>query len=206
MSPSCIAGRLRLILSVLFAVGLGACAFAQRVEPAAPLAPAPVARSAPASDSGASDDYKLGVADKVRMIVYNEPTLTGEYIINANGDLALPLIGDVKATGRTTGALQQEIEGRFRGGYLRDPHVSVEVLTFRPFYILGEVQKPGQYPYSSDLTVLNAVATAQGFTYRANTHYVFIRSSGEPKEHRVRLTSTTEVRPGDTVRIGERYF
>jgi protein involved in polysaccharide export with SLBB domain len=176
------------------------------VEPSAQPAPAAAAANTEANGGRPNTDYRLGVADKVRMIVFNEPTLTGEYLVNSNGDLAVPLIGDVKAAGRTTRDLQADIENRFRAGYLRDPHVSIEVLTFRPFFILGEVQKPGQYPFSTGLTVLNAVATAQGFTYRADMHHVYIRSAGEPGEHKYRLTSTTPVQPGDTIRIGERYF
>ena len=151
-------------------------------------------------------DYRLGVADKIRMIVFNEPTLTGEYIVSASGSVALPLIGDVPASGRSTADLQADIERRFKTGYLRDPHVSIEVLSFRPYYILGEVIKAGEYPFSTGLTVLNAVATAQGFTYRANTHYVFIRSPGQARETRYPLTSVTPVQPGDTIRVGERFF
>ncbi len=175
------------------------------VQPNAQAAPDTTA-SADANGGRPATDYKLGVADKVRMIVFNEPTLTGEYLVNSNGDLAIPLIGDVKAAGRTTSDLQSDIQNRFRNGYLRDPHVSIEVLSFRPFFILGEVQKPGQYPFSTGLTVLNAVATAQGFTYRADMHHVYIRSAGENGEHKYRLTSTTPVQPGDTIRVGERYF
>ncbi len=176
-------------------------------QPSASAQPAPEATASVEANGGRpNSDYRLGVADKVRMIVFNEPTLTGEYLVNSNGDLAVPLIGDVKAAGRSTSDLQTEIQNRLRAGYLRDPHVSIEVLTFRPFFILGEVQKPGQYPFSSGLTVLNAVATAQGFSYRADTHHVYIRSAGEPAEHKYRLTSTTPVQPGDTIRVGERYF
>jgi protein involved in polysaccharide export with SLBB domain len=179
---------------------------APAAAPTAAPQPPQAGAAAEAKDDRPSTDYKLGVADKVRMIVFNEPTLTGEYVVNSNGSLAVPLIGDVKAVGRTTADLQTEIETRFKAGYLRDPHVSIEILTFRPFYILGEVQKPGQYPFSSGLTVLNAVATAEGFTYRADKHHVYIRSAGEPAEHKYRLTSTTPVQPGDTIRLGERYF
>ena len=199
----------RWIAGAVTAGCLAACASAPTVPVGseAPIAPG-VSAGASVEVAGARQvgDYRLGVADKIRMIVFNEPTLTGEYIVNSNGAVAVPLIGEVNAIGRTTSDLQTEIETRFRGGYLRDPHVSVEVLTFRPFYILGEVGKPGEYPYSSGLTVLNAVATAQGFTYRANSHYVFIRSAGETRETRFNLTSTTPVQPGDTIRIGERYF
>lgn len=201
----------RSFLCAFLATGLTGGAVAQAQAPTPVPTPAPVSAQAtekPAVSEAARavGDYRLGVADKVRMIVFNEPTLTGEYIVNSNGALALPLIGDVPASGRTTADLQADIEARFKGGYLRDPHVSIEVLTFRPFYILGEVNKPGQYPFSTGLTVQNAVATAEGFTYRANHHYVFIRSPGETRETRYPLTSTTPVQPGDTIRIGERYF
>jgi polysaccharide export outer membrane protein len=90
--------------------------------------------------------------------------------------------------------------------YLRAPNVSVEVANYRPFFILGEVQRPGTYPYSASLTVLNAVATAGGFTYRANRGRVFIRHANESREHSYPLTIATPVLPGDTVRIGERLF
>jgi polysaccharide export outer membrane protein len=90
--------------------------------------------------------------------------------------------------------------------YIRNPNVSVEVLTYRPFFILGEVQRPGTYPYSANLVVMNAVATAGGFTYRANRSRVFIKHAGATDELEYRLDSTTPVLPGDTVRIGERLF
>jgi len=163
--------------------------------------PAPVS-----SATNAPADYILGASDKVRITVYNEPTLTGEYSVNAKGTLAVPLIGDVTAQGRTTDAIKAEIETKLSDGYLKFPQVSIEVLSFRPYYILGEVNKPGEYPYSNGLTVLNAVATAQGFTYRAKKSKVFIKHAGEQVEAGEDLTSSTLVRPGDTIRIGERYF
>ena len=110
------------------------------------------------------------------------------------------------AGGRTLEEVRTAIVTALTDGYLRNPRVSAEVLTFRPFYILGEVNKPGQYPYSSGLTVFNAVATAQGFTYRANTRVVFIKHSAETSEHKDTLTTATIVQPGDTIRISERFF
>ncbi len=107
-------------------------------------------------------DYKLGVSDKVRILIFNEPTLSGEFNVNSNGAIAFPLIGDVKAEGRTTTEVGKEISDRLAEGYLRSPQVSIDVLTFRPFFILGEVNKPGEYPYINGLTVLQAVATAEG--------------------------------------------
>lgn len=153
-----------------------------------------------------ANDYVLGPRDKVRIIVFGEESLSGEFFISGNGKVSLPLIGDVDAAGLTVGALQQKIQDTLRGGYLRDPRVSAEILNFRPFYILGEVTKPGEYPYNNGLTLLSAVATAGGFTYRANTKKVFIKGARDNSERAVTVTSTTTVSPGDTIRVPERFF
>lgn len=150
--------------------------------------------------------YHLGSGDKVRIIVYGEPTLTGEYSVSGSGTISFPLIGDVPAADRTIRELQSQIETKLSDGYLLKPQVSAEVLTYRPFYIMGEVNRPGEYPYSSALTVLKAVATAGGFTYRANSRRVYIKSGNASDERAYNLTSTTPVAPGDTIRIGERHF
>jgi protein involved in polysaccharide export with SLBB domain len=164
---------------------------------------------APAT-SAASDDqseYHLGAGDKVRINVFGEDTLSGEFLIPGGaGTISFPLIGDVQAAGLTVSELRTAIERELKPDYLKDPHVSIEVLNYRPFYILGEVTKPGEYPYSNGLTVLNAVATANGFTDRANTRYVYIKRSGAGQELQMKLDATTSVQPGDTVRIGERFF
>jgi polysaccharide export outer membrane protein len=150
--------------------------------------------------------YKLGASDKIRVITFGEETLSGEFFVGGSGKVSLPLVGEVTAAGLTIPEFQKEVETALKQGYLKDPHVSVEVLTYRPFYILGEVQKPGEYPYSNGLTVLNAVATANGFTYRANTKKVFIKRADSSAEDEYPLTSTVPVAPGDTVRISERLF
>jgi polysaccharide biosynthesis/export protein len=152
------------------------------------------------------EEYTLGTGDKVRILVFNEPTLSGEFTINSSGALSLPLIGDVPAVGKTIGSLRSEIEKGLGNGYLREPKVSIDVMSFRPFYILGEVSKPGEYPFSNGLTVLNAVATAEGYTYRADKRVVHIRREGSTEERTYRLTPNLRVQPGDTLRIGERYF
>ena len=154
----------------------------------------------------AATDYRLGASDKVRILVFNEPTLSGEFNVNANGAIAFPLIGDIQAAGRTTTEVGKDIADRLAEGYLRSPQVSIDVLTFRPFFILGEVNKPGEYPYVHGLTVLQAVATAEGFTYRANKSKVFIKKEGDTGEHEYKITTDTLVAPGDTIRITERYF
>jgi protein involved in polysaccharide export with SLBB domain len=160
----------------------------------------------PVQAAASGYEYKLGSGDKIRLIIFGEPDLSGEFTISGDGVVSLPLIRDVHAAGLTATELQVKIETAFKEGYLKDPRVSIEVMTFRPFYILGEVNKPGEYPYSNGITVVNAVALAQGFTYRANQKKVFLRHSGATEEDQVPLTSTTMVAPGDTIRIAERYF
>ena len=147
--------------------------------------------------------YKLGVADKIRITVYNEPTLSGEFLVNSDGSLALPLIGNMKAAGLAAPDLQAILEVKYAEGYLRNPRVGVEVLTYRPFYIYGQVVKPGEFAYSEGLSVMKAVALAQGFTNRANKKKIFLKPAGG-EEARVEIDKT--VQPGDLIRIPERNF
>jgi protein involved in polysaccharide export with SLBB domain len=168
--------------------------------------PTPSVPAAPIAATPSGYEYRLGSGDKIRVIIFGEPDLSGEFTISGDGVVALPLIREVKAAGLTASQLQATVENAFKEGYLKDPRVSIEVLTFRPFYILGEVNKPGEYPYSNGITVVNAVALASGFTYRANQKKVFIRHAGATAEEEAPLTSSTLVAPGDTVRIAERYF
>jgi polysaccharide export outer membrane protein len=151
-------------------------------------------------------DYLLGPGDKVRVTVYGEESLSGEFFVAGSGMMSLPLIGEIKVGGMTVGQFQTAVQDKLKDGYLKDPRVSAEVLTFRPFYILGEVEKPGTYPYTSGLTVLNAVATAGGFTYRADKKIVYIKRNGDTSEIKGELKPSTLVAPGDTIRIGERFF
>jgi polysaccharide export outer membrane protein len=153
-----------------------------------------------------SEQYRLGVGDKVRVSVYNEPQLGGEYAVGSNGELSLPLIGTVVVGGKTPEQATALIQAGFANGYLRDPRVSLEITAYRPFFILGEVQKPGQYPYLNSLTVVNAIATAEGFTPRAKKKTVMIRRFGEQAEVEYVLTPDLRVWPGDTIRLTERYF
>ena len=158
------------------------------------------------SSEPASFDYHLGSGDKLRVIVFGEESLSGEFLISGAGKISFPLIGDIDALGKTIPEIQAAIEAKLADGYLKQPKVSAEVLNYRPFYILGEVMKPGEYPYTNGLTVLNAVATASGFTYRADKKKVFIKRAATDEEKAQELTPTTPVEPGDTIRIGERFF
>lgn len=151
-------------------------------------------------------EYRLGAGDKVRVIVFGEEALTGEFFVSGSGKVSFPLIGEIPASGSTIQEFQGAIAAKLSDGYLKEPRVSAEVLNYRPFYILGEVNKPGEYPYTNSLTVMNAVATAQGFTYRADTKKVYVKRATDASEQSYPLTSTTPVAPGDTIRIGERFF
>ncbi|WP_174301078.1 polysaccharide biosynthesis/export family protein [Caulobacter sp. S45] len=197
-------GLSRLTLAVALSV---AGASAPLTATAQTGAVAPVSASASSGPADPKDmNYHLGAADKLRVIVFEEAGLSGEFVISDTGEIAFPLIGNVHAAGLTVAQVQEALRSRLADGLLRDPHVSVEVEMHRPFYILGEVQKPGEYPFTNGLTVLNAVATAGGFTYRANTRIVTIRHAGALKAAPVRLTDASEVGPGDTILIRERFF
>ncbi len=154
----------------------------------------------------ADSDYKLGPNDRTRIIVYGQPTLTGEYVLDGNGVLAFPLIGNVPANGMTPAQLQHTIASKLDPDYLRNPSVSVEVSSRRPFYVVGEVQKPGSYPYVTDMTVLTAVATAGGQTYRANMGRFYVKRTVNGRTVRIEAKQETKLQPGDTVEVRERYF
>jgi len=152
-------------------------------------------------------DYKLGPNDRLRITVFGQPTLTGEYSLDGNGVLAFPLIGNVPASRMTTDQLQKTIASKLEPDYLVNPSVSAEVVTRRPFFIIGEVQKPGNYPYVPDMTALNAVAMAGGFTHRARKNAFYIkRLDKNGKMVRVEAGAGTSLRPGDTLEVRERYF
>lgn len=156
--------------------------------------------------SSGIEDYRLGAGDKVKMTVYNEPTLSGEFAVTSDGTLSLPLIGDLAVVGKQASEVAAQVQTLLSNGYLRDPKVSLEITTYRPFFILGEVKTPGQYPYASGMTALNAIAVAQGFTPRAERSVVYVRRAGSTTEEAYRLTPDLRVWPGDTIRLGERYF
>lgn len=159
-----------------------------------------------ATQSQVAGSYALGSSDRVRVTVFGHPDLSGEFEVDGTGAISLPLIGQISATGKNTVELEQAIADRLSEGYILNPRVSAEVINYRPFYILGEVGRPGEYPYTNGLTVQNAVAAAGGFTYRANRRVVHVKSMDSDREIAYDLTPNTVVRPGDTLRIGERIF
>lgn len=152
--------------------------------------------------------YRLAAGDQLRITVFGEESLSKEYIVTDAGDLGFPLLGDLAAAGKTGPELSADITQGLSTGYLNDPRVNVEVLNFRPFYVLGEVKKSGEYPYSSNLTVVQAIALASGYTYRAEQRRLYIRPAGSQQERTYELGQERPVyvQPGDTIRVGERYF
>jgi polysaccharide export outer membrane protein len=159
--------------------------------------------SAPSSSAAT---YVLGSNDKIRLKVYGEPDISGEYEIDAGGQVSVPLAGHIRAAGSTTQQLERSIKSALSKGIVRDPRVNVEIVAFRPYYILGEVKKSGEYPYRLGLTVMDAVASAGGFTYRANESKVYLRRAGAGVEETVALDAPVPVFPGDNIRVPERFF
>jgi polysaccharide export outer membrane protein len=149
---------------------------------------------------------KIQGGDKLRVIVFGEDKLTGEYEVDPGGELSLPLAGTIHAGGLTKSELEQALGKKFRTEYLRNPKVTVDVITFRPFYVLGEVQKPGEYPYKGNLNVLSALAVAGGQTYRANNDKVMIQRAGDKEFRSYPLSISVPIYPGDLIRVPERYF
>lgn len=182
-----------MLLVVPLFLALAACATAPSAPP-------------PAADAATATEYVLGTGDKLRLTVFNEPTLSGEFEVNSGGFISVPLIGNIKAQGETAHGLETAITQKLAGGYMRDPRVNIEVLQYRPFYIIGEVAKPGEYPYRNGMNIMSAVAVAGGFTYRANDTTVTIRRAGQTQDYSYPVTTTTMVLPGDIVRVGERLF
>jgi polysaccharide export outer membrane protein len=159
-----------------------------------------------AAETGAVTGLQLAPGDKVRVIVYGEDKISGEYQIDSSGSLSLPLAGTVQAAGLTKPELEQELTKHLKSQYLRNPKVTVDVVSFRPFYVLGEVAKPGEYQFRSGLNVLSAIAIAGGATYRANNSKVLIQRSGATEVTEYPQSPTVLVMPGDVVRVPERFF
>jgi polysaccharide export outer membrane protein len=150
--------------------------------------------------------YKLDAGDKLRVIVFGEMDLGGEYEVDGSGFVRLPLIGQLRAGGLAVNEFEDSMKAALEEGYLKDARVSVEVINYRPFYILGQVNRPGEYPYVNGMSVLNAVALAGGYTYRANESNVYLRRRGASEESLVPATQMTRVQPGDIITVRERFF
>jgi polysaccharide biosynthesis/export protein len=172
------------------------------------IAPASTALAFAAAPTPAGSDaaYRLDAGDRLRVVVYGQEGLTNTYAIDAGGSITMPLIGAVSARGRSPAGLASEITGKLRRGYIRDPSVAVEIESYRPFFILGEVAAPGQYPYLPNMNVESAVAIAGGFSSRAQRDRVTLTHADNSGTSRVTVPLGTALGPGDTVLVGERWF
>ena len=186
------------------AIGALRSAFAAP-RPVVYAAAAPVVYAAPAPVRYDSS-YHLDAGDRLRVVVYGQEGLTNTYAIDAGGSITMPLIGSVPARGRTPAGLATEIAGRLRNGFIRDPSVAVEIETYRPFFILGEVAAPGPYPYVPNMTAESAIAIAGGFSPRARRDSVTLTHTDASGPMRMVVPLGTALSPGDTVLVGERWF
>jgi polysaccharide export outer membrane protein len=158
------------------------------------------------ASEAAGGSYRLDAGDRLRVLVYGQDGLTNSYTVDAGGMITMPLIGAVPARGATPSELARRIATRLRGGYIREPHVATEIESYRPFFILGEVAAPGQYPYVPNMTAENAVAIAGGFTARASRPAVDLSRPTLDGPWRGRVPLATPLKPGDTIVVGERWF
>ena len=167
-------------------------------------------RAVPVAAMMEDGPYTLDSGDKLRIVVFGQDTLSNNYTVDAQGQINMPLIGSVPARGSTTAQLSAAITSRLKQSFIRDPSVAVDVETYRPFFVLGEVTFPGQYPYVPNMTVENAVAIAGGFTPRAYKVKVRVtrqvQAQGQASEARYELPLRMPVRPGDTITVTERWF
>jgi polysaccharide export outer membrane protein len=182
----------RLIPAVMLALALSGCSANAKLPT---LALSPEAAT-----------YRLGAGDQLKVTVYGEERLTGEFPVNGQGIVAFPLLGEVQAAGQSLQEFEKALTAALADGFVNMPRVTVEVANFRPYYILGEVGKPGEYPFADGLTIFSAVARAGGFSYRADKKRIFIRHKSGGNEMGYRLDGSTPVQPGDTIRVGERLF
>ena len=159
-----------------------------------------------AQQPSAAQPYRIATGDKVRISTFGEDRFSGEFLVHADGKIAFPLFGNIPAAGQTTAQLVFDIKRRLTPDYLRDPQVTAEVVSFRPVYVLGEVARPGQYPYSEGMTMYALIAQAGGFSYRANHKRAYVKHDDANAEQRIDIESSTPILPGDTIRIPQRIF
>src|SRR5487761_1931515 len=185
---------------------IGALRESFAASPRRTYAPAQEAYAAAPMPAAHDTAYRLDAGDKLRVVVYGQEGLTNTYAIDAGGSITMPLIGAVAARGKTPAGLAAEISAKLRNGYIRDLSVAVEVEAYRPFFILGEVAAPGQYPYVPNMSVESAVAIAGGFSPRAQRDRVTLTHTDNAGPSRAVVPLGTPLSPGDTVLVGERWF
>jgi len=181
-----------LTIGLLLAVGLGGCAAPKAIPP--PLA------------AEFNEPYMLASGDRLRVNVFGQQNLSNTYAIEPDGAIAMPLVGRMKVDGKTSDQVRASIETKLKAGFLRDPNVSVEIESYRPFFILGEVTQAGQYPYVAGMTAQNAVAIANGFSPRAARDRIELTRRTGDRVFKAEVPLTYPIRPGDTITVQERWF
>ena len=155
----------------------------------------------------AQDGYTLGAGDSIRIYVYGEPDLTFDnLLIGQNGRIAYPFLGELKVAGRTPGELQGKLEAGLKPDYLVDPRISVSVVRYRPFFVNGEVKKPGGVDFQPGLTLRKAVSLAGGFTERANKKQFLVISANDPNRKENKVGLDYQVQPGDIITVEDTFF
>lgn len=173
---------------------------------AGPLAAQQTAESA-LPPLGASDvTYRLGAGDRLKISVFNQAELSGDFQLDGDGRFSMPLIGVVEAGGLTPAELEALLVSRFKPDFLVNPRVFIQVVNYRPYYLVGEVLNTGAFPYVAGMTYLKAIAIAGGFTYRAKQDYVYVVRADDPGQEEIKLNVEEKVQPGDIVRVAERLF
>lgn len=161
---------------------------------------------ATAVQAGGVPNYLLGAGDRIVVTVFGHEDLSGEFELDGQGRISLPLIGEVALSRQTLRQAERQIVDLLKPDYLVNPRVSMQVTNYRPFYILGEVNRPGSYPYVNGLTVVQAVAIAGGYTYRARENRVSVQRAGDPKGSGQPAGPATVILPGDVINVPQRYF
>lgn len=183
----------RLLLAVACLLLAGLCRAASADDAAQPTNYRP--------SESASDTYIIGTGDKLRIIVFDEADLSGTFDVDGNGYVSLPLVGQVKVAGLSSTKAEQTIVSLYANGYLKEPRVNVEIAQYRPFYVIGQVNKPGEYPYVNDMSLPNAIALAGGYTDKAEQGGVYIRRDDQTAEKYYDADGVVKIYPGDVVRI-----
>jgi polysaccharide export outer membrane protein len=155
---------------------------------------------------GSDSDYRLGIGDRIQIIVAGHEDLSGEFVIDGKGQFFMPLIEEVDAAGLKPAELEGLVVERLKPDYLINPRVNVQVLKYRPYYLMGEVASRGAFPYLSGMSYLKAVAIAGGFTYRAKQDYVYVIRADDEDLEELKLPMNEKVQPGDIIRVAERMF
>ncbi len=170
------------------------------------LLPVLPAAAQDSTTNAVTEDYVLGYGDRIRITVFGHDNLTGEFLLSETGAVSLPLVGALDFNGITLKAAQDMVANALKPDYLVNPKVNVEVLEYRPFYIIGEVNNPGAYPYVNGMTVIEAVAIGGGFTYRARKKRMLVIREGDETRTEQEINPNDKVLPGDLVRVAERFF